>query len=185
MRPDSGPGSSLSPRVWWRAIRDDPGITGDALLVALLISTTARSDGTRAVMSNQALVDDTGLSLATVKRRVREVREAGWLVLVERGRRLGNGSTTANAYALTHPVDNPVSTGHPGDLFKQGSTAHTRQVQAGSTAHPGEPLLGDYVPPVRARAHTREAPTTARCSRGFVIAADNACCPEHREETQA
>jgi hypothetical protein len=86
---------------WWKQVRADRDVTEGLLAAALVISTVARRDGTRALISNQQLADDLGVSLATVQRRTRELRTLDYLEVVERGHRRGDGTLAANVYALS------------------------------------------------------------------------------------
>jgi transcriptional regulator with XRE-family HTH domain len=86
---------------WWKQVRADRDVTEGLLAAALVISTVARRDGTRALISNQQLADDLGVSLPTVQRRTRELRTLGYLEQVERGHRRGDGTLAANVYALS------------------------------------------------------------------------------------
>ena len=133
---------------WEKQIRGDPEVLKDLLGVALLINTEARRDGTRAVMSHPQLAQYLGISVSTAQRHIRRLRELGYLDLVERGHRRGDGTVTANVYRLTlrftadaeaevepwtSPIDDslqvtqmtdrdPISTGHPDDLLSEVST---------------------------------------------------------------
>jgi Iron dependent repressor, N-terminal DNA binding domain len=135
---------------WEKQIRSDPEVIKDLLGTAFLINTEARRDGTRAVMSHPQLARYLGVSVSTAQRHVRRLRELGYLDLVERGHRRGDGTVTANVYRLTlrFTVDapaeaevdpwespsndsqqvtqmtdrDPLSTGHPDDLLSGVST---------------------------------------------------------------
>jgi DNA-binding transcriptional ArsR family regulator len=135
---------------WEKQIRSDPEVLKDLLGAAFLINTEARRDGTRAVMSHPQLAEYLGVSVSTAQRHIRRLRELGYLELVERGHRRGDGTVTANVYKLTlrftvdapaeaevdpwaSPMDDslqvtqmtdrdPLSAGHLGDLLSEVST---------------------------------------------------------------
>ena len=86
---------------WEKQIRSDPEVIKDLLGAAFLINTEARRDGTRAVMSHPQLAEYLGVSVSTAQRHIRRLRELGYLDLVERGHRRGDGTVTANVYKLT------------------------------------------------------------------------------------
>jgi Crp-like helix-turn-helix domain len=141
---------------WEKQIRSDPEVIKDLLGAAFLINTEARRDGTRAVMSHPQLAEYLGVSVSTAQRHIRRLRELGYLELVERGHRRGDGTVTANVYRLTlrFTVDapaeaeaevepwaapsndsqqvtqvtdrQPLSTGHPDDLLSGVSTGQNK-----------------------------------------------------------
>jgi hypothetical protein len=77
---------------WWEQILDDPEVVEGLLAAALAISTAARRDGTRALMSRRRLAETLGVSEATAKRRTWRLQKLGYLQLVEQGRWRGDGS---------------------------------------------------------------------------------------------
>lgn len=98
------PGNLKFRERWWQQVRNDPRVIKDWLAVALLISTEARRDGTRALMSQEQLAEDLGVSVPTVERRIRELKEFGYLEVAERGGRRGDGKAMANKYNLSLPI---------------------------------------------------------------------------------
>src|SRR5690242_10036873 len=94
-------------REAWSRSLGDARLPADLDRLALVIALAARADGTRAVASNQWLADRLGISISTAQRRVKALKDAGWIDRTEIGRRRGDGSTTANVYELRFP-----STGH-------------------------------------------------------------------------
>jgi hypothetical protein len=128
--PDSSPTNGESPpsppppkqfrgetERWWRAIGDDPQVTGTCHHVALMISTEARRDtGTRAMISVDRIVRATGVSEKTVRRYTQQLQKIGYLKLARRGHRLGDGKAMANVYDLCFPGQSEISTGNPDDL---------------------------------------------------------------------
>jgi DNA-binding transcriptional MocR family regulator len=91
---------------WWRQIENDPNpdIADGLLAAAYAISTQARVDGTRALISHRRLAQILKRSEATAKRRILELRELGYLVLAERGGHRGGGTSKANVYELSLPA---------------------------------------------------------------------------------
>jgi hypothetical protein len=86
---------------WWEQILDDPEVVEGLLAAALDISTAARRDGTRALMSRRRLAETLGVSEAMAKRRTWRLQKPGYLQLVEQGRWRGDGTVTANVYDLS------------------------------------------------------------------------------------
>jgi DNA-binding transcriptional ArsR family regulator len=72
--------------------------------VAVALAMTARSDGTRASLSGPQLAQlfAGGGTDTTVRRHLRALREAGWLVQTEQGGRRGN-KVFASIYSLSQP----------------------------------------------------------------------------------
>jgi hypothetical protein len=90
---------------WWRRIEADPNpdITDTLLAAAYAISTQARTDGTRALLSIIRLAQILRKNERTARRRVQKLRELGYLELVERGGHRGDGTVAANIYSLSLP----------------------------------------------------------------------------------
>jgi DNA-binding transcriptional ArsR family regulator len=98
---------------WWRQIESDPNpdIADGLLAAAYAISTNARVDGTRALMSNRRLAQILKKNERTARRHTQKLRDLGYLELAERGGRRGDGTIAANVYELSLPF----STGHLDD----------------------------------------------------------------------
>lgn len=75
---------------WQQAIRDSE-LGSSTKLVALVMSTYMSAQGTKAFPGQARLARDTGLSDRSVRRRLRELVEDGWLEVVRRGVGLGRG----------------------------------------------------------------------------------------------
>jgi hypothetical protein len=142
---------------WWKQILDDPEVDEGLLAAALAISTTARRDGTRALMSRQRLAKIIKKSDATAKRRTWRLRELGYLQLVEQGRRRGDGEVTANVYDLSLRVTQMT---HRDDPQRVTQMTHWEEFSTGqndvstgqnsvSTGHPDDlpPLNPPLYPP--------------------------------------
>jgi hypothetical protein len=86
---------------WWRQVLSDRDVVGDVLAAALAVSTAARRDGTRALMSNQQLAEILGRDERTVRRYTKQLLDLGYLEQVERGHRRGDGTVAANVYELS------------------------------------------------------------------------------------
>jgi len=99
------PGDFTYRERWWKQIEDDPNpdITDGLLAAAYAVSTAARRDGTRALMSRRRLAQILRKSEATAKRRIQKLVDLGYLDVVERGGRRGV-AVNANVYdlALSH-----------------------------------------------------------------------------------
>jgi Winged helix-turn-helix DNA-binding len=144
------PGNYKFRERWWRQIEDDPKVTGGLLAAAMVISAHARVDGTRALMSHKQLARKLGVSLATAERRTRELRELGYLELVERGGHRGDGTVAANVYELFQPLtqvrdsdgSQPLTQMTDRDSHRdEASTPHTdasTPQKSASTPHPDE-----------------------------------------------
>jgi DNA-binding transcriptional MocR family regulator len=105
------PGNFKFRERWCKQVRSDPQVTKDRLAVALLISTEARGDGTRALMSQEQLAKDLGVSVPTIERRIRELKELGYLEVAEKGGRRGDGTVAANVYNLSQPITHVMDSG--------------------------------------------------------------------------
>lgn len=103
--------------AWWKQIKRDPNpdIAEGLLATALVISTEARVDGTRALMSNHRLAQILKKNERTARRHTQKLRDLGYLALAERGGRRGDGTITANIYELSLP-DTQMS---PWDISQQ------------------------------------------------------------------
>jgi hypothetical protein len=90
---------------WWRRIEADPNpdITDTLLAAAYAISTQARTDGTRALISIIRLAQILRKNERTARRRVQKLRDLEYLELVERGGHRGDGTVAANVYSLALP----------------------------------------------------------------------------------
>jgi hypothetical protein len=97
------PGDMTYREKWWKQIIADPEVVGSVLASALAISTEARRDGTQALMSNQRLAEILRKDERMVSRYTRQLRDLGYLKLVERGHRRGDGTLAANVYELFLP----------------------------------------------------------------------------------
>jgi biotin operon repressor len=125
--------------------------------VGLVVATAARMDGTKALMSSDQLAARTGLSNATVRRRLAELQDLGWLTLTHRGGYRGpNKAPDANVFALSQPLTE-VS----------GSVV-------GSTAHEDEPDSGQPLTQVSSPSSSTKNP------RGASMARAAAKCPHNR-----
>jgi hypothetical protein len=99
---------------WWRAIGEDPQVTGMCLGVALMISTEARRDtGTRAMISIDRIAEAFDIGERSVKRYTRQLQDVGYLKKAQRGHRRGDGQGMANVYELCFPGQSKTSTVHP------------------------------------------------------------------------
>ncbi len=88
---------------WERVIRALP-LPSAAKHVALNAATYADAKGAQVYPGNERTVADTGLSLSTVKRSYRVLREVGLLVRVVEGSRMGRRGV-ADEYRLSIPDD--------------------------------------------------------------------------------
>jgi DNA-binding transcriptional MocR family regulator len=98
------PGNFKYQERWQKQVREDPRVIKDLLAIALIISTEARLDGTRALMSQQQLAKDLGVSVPTVERRIKKLKELGYLEVAERAGHRGDGTAAANVYNLSQPI---------------------------------------------------------------------------------
>jgi len=96
--------------AWWRALRTS-GLTPTARHVALVISTYMSKDAEGAYPSMSTIAQDAGRSRASVKRAVRELRDAGYVRVVGGGGRRADGGYVSNRYLATAPsgvADDPA-----------------------------------------------------------------------------
>lgn len=84
---------------WERAVRDNPAVTDNRLLVLMVLASYTSTAGTARVGVDK-LADRTGLGRSTVRDHIRAARQAGLLDVVQRGGRHGERRTT-NVYKLT------------------------------------------------------------------------------------
>lgn len=91
---------------WERRLRAAT-LTAQAKLFGVWLATYGDADGTSIHPGEERLSADTGLTVQTVRKHMRTLRETGWLRRVERsGRRTGH----ADSYRLTSPVtSSPVN----------------------------------------------------------------------------
>ena len=97
------PGDFTFRERWWKRVRADREVVGDLLAAAMVISSEARRDGTRALISHRQLAEDLGVSERMAQRHTKALRDLGYLELVERGGRRGV-TVTANVYDLSQRV---------------------------------------------------------------------------------
>ena len=138
---------------WWKQIHDDSDVVEGLLAAASVISHQARKDGTRALISRRRLAEILGVSEATATRRTQKLVKLGYLEVVERGRRRGDGTVTANVYELSQRLTqvSPWESGNfPADGASTAQTEASTAQDSVSTAHPGDkPLsLPSLIPPI-------------------------------------
>jgi len=118
---------------WEQALRADRHPDKTATLVAVLTTLASYGDldGTSIRVSQATLAEDVGLSKDRVGLHLRAGVSLGYLVVVKRGHRLGDGTPVASTYRLGLP-----STRHTQRVEtapKAPSTRHTQRVEAVST----------------------------------------------------
>jgi|GEM_PF-4527383 len=134
--------------AWWRALGTIGDLSPGERTVALLVSTHARADGTRALVSAAMLSAESGTGESTVRRHLASLVKRRLIVRTSRGGRDGSGKARASIYSLT------ISTAQSGEQLSEVSTARSdeqlsdglnRSIDASqpldpdvSTAHPGE-----------------------------------------------
>lgn len=132
---------------WWRTFLACPDLPSGPRFVGLAISTHARANGLRAVVSVEMLSVETGAGESTVRRHVHWLRSNGWVVRTAQGGRDGSGKVRANEYALTISADQSGEqfrtppTVQSGERLRAVSIAQSDISTArlsSSTAHPGE-----------------------------------------------
>jgi hypothetical protein len=111
---------------WERALRADPQVTCARLAVLLDLGTYMSGDGTGARPGCARLIADTGYQRWAVERHLRWAVKAGYLTVVRRGGRAGDGTTWPSEYAAALPVDNPVSTRPRAPVEKPSMGAEAR-----------------------------------------------------------
>jgi hypothetical protein len=166
--------------TWQRALREDHDVTGNTLLVLLVLATYFDGKGS-GFASIRQLAAGTGLGESTVRRHLTQAIGDGWLDRTKRGARAGNGRALASTYETTQPL--------MGEHLTDTSTAHERAGEeplnrsigafqplnsAVSTAHQRAPLItfpDDHPSPAR------------RCGHGRLIIADDPCADCVRDAT--
>ncbi|MET7298675.1 hypothetical protein [Embleya sp. NPDC005575] len=89
--------------MWVATVLDDPGVTRKLLLIALLLGTSARADGTGILVTDAMLVGDSGFPLSTVCSALDTLQQRGLLLQVHRGHQLDDGGHAVSEYALLMP----------------------------------------------------------------------------------
>lgn len=120
---------------WERVVKALP-LPSAVKHVALNAATYADAKGAQVFPGNERTVADTGLSLSTVKRAYRVLREVGLLERVVEGSRVGRRGV-ADEYRLAIPDDvleRVVNLGRPGVTVTRGQ---------GATRGQGDPWSGE------------------------------------------
>lgn len=132
---DVEPGAPARRWDWIRALRESE-LDSTARLVAFTLSFHMDSDGTHAYPGPALLARESGLSLRSVKAKLRDLERAGWIECVKRGRSSANGRS-ANRYRATLPTragDAPVQDVHgAGDSTTRAPRSTTRAPRAPKT----------------------------------------------------
>lgn len=89
---------------WADAVFADPAMQGDLLIVAFAFYRHAKRDGTRALVSVPMLQQATGWSYATARRRLGDLRTAGYLHQTAGGAGGPSGKQRAAIYELRLPT---------------------------------------------------------------------------------
>ncbi|MGH2635747.1 MAG: helix-turn-helix domain-containing protein [Actinomycetota bacterium] len=139
----SGEHRQLSPvRAWQVALRDS-GLPDTRRLVALVLSTWMSPDGDSCFPSLPAIAKGTGLGLATVKRALADLEDAGWI-----HRERGGGRGHSNRYTARKP-------------------AHPEPLSAGETGSAVHPFAGETGSPDRLNRLTESRKPAHREPRSF------------------
>jgi hypothetical protein len=124
--------------LWNKALRADPRVAKTLMLVLLAAGSYADDiSGKNIFPGAPRLAADTGLGESTVRRHLTTAVQLGYLTLVRRGGRSGDGRRRANEYLRSLPpdlddttvqplADEPDETGQP--LGEDLSTAHFETV---------------------------------------------------------
>lgn len=89
--------------VWEEQLQGAKQLTVTARWIGQVLATKDNGTDKAPFMSNTEIVERTGLSEKTVRNARKALEEAGWITVVRRGGRSGNGSTWATSYRLTIP----------------------------------------------------------------------------------
>lgn len=89
---------------WERRLRDSRTVIGNQMFVLLALGTYMDADGTNARPGVLKLAVECGLNEKTVRRHLSASVGQGWLALLRRGHRLGDGTAEASEYAATVPI---------------------------------------------------------------------------------
>jgi len=144
---------------WERALRADPRVTGARLAILLDLGTYMNGDGSKARPGAQRIAADTGYRNWCIEEHLRWAVRVGYLTVVRRGGRAGNGYSWPTEYAAAEPVDDAAST-RLGSRVEEPSQPVSRTGLTPSQPGPGtslNPVLG----PVSTRSWDRptESPT--------------------------
>jgi hypothetical protein len=119
-----------------------------------MLGTHMSRDGSDARPSQATLAEETGYKERSVRQHLADAVDAGWLVLVSRGHRTGDGRSMASNYAASLPAGwcrlTPTSTGTGAPL----ETNLNRQESRSQPARNGT-STGTGVPPTKPFDHEK------------------------------
>lgn len=88
---------------WQDRMLESSTLTSKARLMGLALSLKDNGNGNRWWMTDDAVMERTKLSRASVYRAREELVEAGWIKVTRQGGRARDGTTWATEYRLTFP----------------------------------------------------------------------------------
>jgi hypothetical protein len=149
------------------AVRDSRGVFDkDNKLILLILATHARQDGSEVRPGLPLLADETGISQATLKRRIPNLVRMGYLLQLTSGK--GGNSKKASVYALAMPVEIKTEVeakGSPDEPLAIGANSSSENP---NSSNPGVPM-----------AHPDELTTSQGTSQENIpsSARDDGGCP--------
>lgn len=102
--------AEIKPSISWRASLAESGLTPSARLVGFALSTYLNERTSTAYPGGSTLAGDTGLSLRTVRRAIKEMVAHGYLTIIEQGGIKG-AQRVSNTYLASIPNRCHVVTG--------------------------------------------------------------------------
>lgn len=124
-------------KLQWLKSLHGMNMNPNAFRVLVTVYNYTNGDGRDAYPGREALARDCCISVSTVKRTLKELTEAGWLVKVTPGGRSGDGAHWATKYELgnrwagetkSHRVTRDPSMGHTGAVMGSYDYASTDQI---------------------------------------------------------
>ena len=93
----------------WQKRLGETDISAPSKAVGMWLSTWMQMDGTGAYPSFQTLAKQSGYSVSTVKKSMKELIDTGWIVQVRKGGSPTGGSRMSNKYAAQVPLGREIT----------------------------------------------------------------------------
>lgn len=137
--------------TWEQAVRDDAEVGGLLLGVLLTAATYGDRDGSSIRPGLATLARATGLGESTVRRHLTRAVELGWLRLVRRGHRLGDGQAFTSEYRLALPSSLPLTSEQLSEVSSapqraEEKTSTARRSRLNRSLEPPQPLASEHLP---------------------------------------
>jgi len=143
---------------WEKAVRCSPEVVGTRMLVLLTVATYMDNETGKARPSQATLAADVGITDRAVRGHLTSAVMDGWLLLLARGHRLGDGTSVSSIYKAAIPAgaahEQVASTGTgvppEDDLNRNGGTGRESLNRNVGAPQPeaGRASTGTGVPPI-------------------------------------